>query len=113
MEVIGAVASSELSRKEHGNHVPSDSQLGIALVDAAARLAQSCLKLYEFWDSIRDAPRDIQGILVDIRIMQNILSDISSEKKLAPSVLLILSSCVEKTRVRHLFYFQHTVLPCL
>ncbi|RYP86781.1 hypothetical protein DL770_004852 [Monosporascus sp. CRB-9-2] len=71
---------------------------GIALVDVTAQLAHTCLKLYDFWESIRDAPRDVQDILVDLRIMQNILREISTEKELASSVSLILSSCVTKTQ---------------
>ncbi|RYP62973.1 hypothetical protein DL771_009500 [Monosporascus sp. 5C6A] len=70
-----------------------------ASVDAATRLAQACLKLYQFWESMRDAPGEVKYILHDLDLVGSILHDISNQKDLVPSVSLALSSCMGRVSV--------------
>ncbi|RYP15611.1 hypothetical protein DL765_005590 [Monosporascus sp. GIB2] len=72
---------------------------GITLVDAATRLAQACFKLYQFWESMRDAPAEVKYILHDLDLVGNILRDISNQKDLVPSVSLALSGCMGRVSV--------------
>jgi len=81
MEVIGAVAS------------------GMALVDAAVRLAQTCLKLQQFWESMKEAPDDVNYILSDLHLIRNILADIAEQKDMVPSVQVVLSTCLERAAI--------------
>ena len=50
-----------------------------AVVSLALQLADSVKKLYDFWDSVRDAPRDIQATTSDLKILQSILSSIAHD----------------------------------
>jgi hypothetical protein len=62
-------------------------------------MAQLCLKLYEFWENVNDAPSEVQYILTDLQVVGKILNDISQEEDLAPSVTVILDSCLRKLGV--------------
>lgn len=50
-----------------------------AVVSLALQLADSVKKLYDFWESVRDAPRDIQATTSDLKILQSILSNIAQD----------------------------------
>ena len=50
-----------------------------AVVSLALQLADSVKKLYDFWESVRDAPRDIQATTSDLKILQSILSSIAQD----------------------------------
>ena len=50
-----------------------------AVVSLAVQLADSVKKLYDFWTSIREAPKDIQEMSADLRLVSNVLSQIAHE----------------------------------
>ena len=72
---------------------------GIALVGASARLAQSFSQLYKFWESLREAPGEVEVIKNDLMLLANVLGDISKEVDLSPSVALTLEACQAKVGV--------------
>ena len=50
-----------------------------AVVSLALQLADSVKKLYDFWNSVREAPRDIQATTSDLKILPSILSSIAHD----------------------------------
>ncbi|KAK4158896.1 hypothetical protein QBC43DRAFT_363022 [Cladorrhinum sp. PSN259] len=81
MEIISAVAS------------------GVTLVDTAVRLAQTCIRLQQFWESVKDAPDDVSYILNDLQLVRNILVDIAEQKDMVPSVQVVLSTCLDRAEI--------------
>ena len=74
--------------------------IGIAFVGTAANLAQTCLQLYEFWESMQDAPAAVQVVKNDLMLLARVLKDISVEVDLSPSVAFTLDACQVKVNVR-------------
>lgn len=75
----------------------------IAIVSLALQLANSTKKLYEFWNSIKDAPDDIRGISTDLEFLSSILQQIGLEAQYQaqyqppdPGTQTALRFCVEK-----------------
>lgn len=68
-------------------------------MDAAARLAQSCFQLYQFWESLQEAPAAVQVIKNDLLLLSKVLQDISNEIDLSPAVALTLDACQVKVGV--------------
>lgn len=71
---------------------------GITLVEAAAGLARSCYRLYQFWESLREAPGEVEVIKNDLMLLTNLLRDIS-KVDLSLSVTLTLEACNAKVKV--------------
>jgi hypothetical protein len=72
----------------------------LTLADAAMRLAQTCLRLQQFWESMKEAPDDVNYILSDLQLVRNILVDIAKQQDVVPSVQLVLSTCLDRAAVR-------------
>lgn len=53
----------------------------LAFVGLASQLAVGIKKLYAFWASIEDAPEDIRAIARSIRLIEEILEEISLEEE--------------------------------
>ncbi|KAH8883316.1 hypothetical protein GQ53DRAFT_846984 [Thozetella sp. PMI_491] len=70
--------------------------LAIAFVDATTKLAHGCFQLYQFWESVRDAPSEVNIFKNDLQILTKILEEIGDDKDLSPSVRLALASCETK-----------------
>ncbi|KAG8533003.1 uncharacterized protein KY384_001785 [Bacidia gigantensis] len=67
-----------------------------AVVSLALQLAESVKKLYEFWDSVVEAPRHIQATTTDLKVLQSILCCIADDAQhTQPDELLtnVLQSC--------------------
>lgn len=73
--------------------------LAVGLADVATRLAISCFKLYEFWESLQGAPAAVQIIKTDLVLLNNVLQDLSDQANLALSVTMVLKSCQVKVKV--------------
>jgi hypothetical protein len=73
--------------------------VAVGLTDVASRLAISCFKLYEFWESLQGAPTAVEVIKTDLVLLSNILQDLSVKGNLAPSVSMVLKSCQVKVEV--------------
>ena len=72
-----------------------------ASVIAVMQLAESFKKLYDFWNSIKEAPEDIRTISVDMHNLSNILSQIANETQhVEPDTTLIaaLNGCCVKVK---------------
>lgn len=70
----------------------------ITLVEAAAELAHSCFRLYQFWESMREAPAEVEVIKNDLMLLTKVLGDISQEVDLSPCVALTLETCQAKVK---------------
>ncbi|KAL9116372.1 MAG: hypothetical protein Q9187_007104 [Circinaria calcarea] len=71
----------------------------MATVSLALQLANSTKKLYEFWNSIKDAPEDIHGISTDLEFLSSILQQIGLEAQYQPpdpGTQAALRFCFEK-----------------
>ncbi|KAL9612035.1 MAG: hypothetical protein Q9167_003361 [Letrouitia subvulpina] len=52
---------------------------GLAVASIAIQLAESVKKLYDFWNSIKDAPEAVRIITNDLKLLSSVLADIASE----------------------------------
>ena len=70
-----------------------------AVVSISIQLADSIKKLYEFWDSVQEAPEDIQNIRADLELLTTVLSDITLEAQHQPpdgTLITVLKQCTVK-----------------
>ena len=72
---------------------------GITLVETASKLAHSCFRLYQFWESICEAPAGVEVIKNDLILLTNVLENLSQEVDLPPCVALTLENCKAKVKV--------------
>ena len=83
-----------------------------AVVSLALQLADNVKKLYDFWNSVKEAPRDIQATTSDLKILQSILSSIAHDAQhTEPDEILAnaLQSC--NTEVATLFGVLDVIQP--
>ena len=65
----------------------------------ALQLADGCIKLYDFWSTVRDAPEDIAVIVKDLEWLSSLLKDVANGQYQAPSVSFGLEYCKSKLEV--------------
>ncbi|KAI9876025.1 MAG: hypothetical protein M1830_007522 [Pleopsidium flavum] len=73
----------------------------IAVGSLSIQLAENTKRLYDFWSSVQDAPKEIQAILRDLKILLSVLQNIQVEEQThGPSTSSVinnaLESCLEK-----------------
>lgn len=64
----------------------------------AAKLAQRCVQLYRFWESLQEAPVAIAVIKNDLLLLSEVLQDIAN-KDLSPALSSTLDACQAKLEV--------------
>ena len=64
----------------------------IAVTSLAFNLAESTKKLFEFWDSIQNAPEEVNDITSDLESLRNLLEQIGHEAQHQPPNHLIESA---------------------
>jgi hypothetical protein len=72
---------------------------GIAVVSLAIQLAESIKELYEFWDSVKEAPKEIEAIVKELKLLSAVLDDIQLDQQINgidPIIVDILDSCVSQ-----------------
>ncbi|KAM7210787.1 hypothetical protein V8F06_013834 [Rhypophila decipiens] len=74
---------------------------GLAVVSVAFQLAEGCKKLYDFWESVKDAPEEVSLIAHDLRVLSSVLEYIDRSGADSPSVTLVLNSCKIKMQPLH------------
>ena len=52
---------------------------GIAVASVALQLAGSVKQIYEFWNSVKEAPDEIRAITQDLRVLSSVLARIANE----------------------------------
>ncbi|MCJ1439072.1 hypothetical protein MMC27_008463 [Xylographa pallens] len=70
-----------------------------AFASIAIQLGQSFVALYQYWESIKEAPADISTVVQDLRLLAAILRQIESDEQKfgqAPEVTDVLKSCMAK-----------------
>ncbi|KAI0148396.1 hypothetical protein GGR57DRAFT_515374 [Xylariaceae sp. FL1272] len=71
---------------------------GIAVVSVAFQLLEECIKLRDFWESVRDAPEEVGIIFDDLKILSALLEDIDRNGETSPAVTMGLISCKAKIK---------------
>jgi len=71
------------------------------------------MRLYQFWDSLRNAPDDVKVIKNDLMLLTNVLGDIAQEKDLSPAVRLTLESCQDKVKVSDISFAKWSKIAVL
>ena len=77
----------------------SGAASGIAVASIAIQLADSIKKLYEFWESVQDAPNDIRAVVKELRLLSAVLEGIQSNERRYgpdPTTTSVLESCADK-----------------
>lgn len=59
----------------------SGAASGMAVVSLALQLGGSIKQIYDFWDSVTDAPDDIRAITTDLSLLASVLTEIASEEQ--------------------------------
>lgn len=70
-------------------------------VAGVIQLVGSVRKLYEFWDSIKDAPEEIRAIALDSRLLLSVLAEIASDAQhVEPDHTLeaVMETCLSKVK---------------
>ena len=68
----------------------------IAVASIAIQLVDSVDKLAIFWNAVKDAPEDIHGIAIDLRLLASVLNEIVLEAQHLPpdaSLEAVLQNC--------------------
>jgi hypothetical protein len=74
--------------------------VGMAVISLALQLAGGCIKLYDFWGSVQDAPREVSEVLVDLKLLSSILNELVKRKNPSVHVKNVLEHCDTKVEVR-------------
>ena len=61
----------------------------IAVTSLALQLAESTKKLFEFWDSIQNAPEEVNDIKLELESLRNVLEQIGHEAQHQPPNRLV------------------------
>ncbi|RYP46935.1 hypothetical protein DL768_006918 [Monosporascus sp. mg162] len=69
---------------------------GFAVISVAIQLADGCIRLRNFWESVRDAPGGVAVITHDLRLLSAVLEDVSRGGLSSPAVVMGLNSCLVK-----------------
>ena len=75
---------------------------GIAVVTVAVQLAENVKKLCDFWNSIKEAPEEIQAISLDLELLSSVLTQIAYEvQHVEPDATLVatLDGCRVKVKI--------------
>lgn len=71
----------------------------MGFADAVGRLAHGCSQLYQFWESLQDAPAAVQAIKDELMLLSGLLQPMMDGPDLLPPVILILNTCYAKAQV--------------
>ena len=72
-----------------------------AVVSLAIQLADSIVKLHEFWESVQEAPEDVQNMCAELGVLSSVLSEIAIEAQHQPphdTLITVLKQCSVKIR---------------
>ena len=93
-----------LSAASGGKNIPKIplqvlTSAALAAVSLALQLADGCTKLYNFWNSIQNAPGEVVVILEDLDHLSHVLQGVSRNGHLSPAVALGLKFCQSRISV--------------
>lgn len=77
----------------------SSAASGFAVISLAIQLADGVKKLCDFWNSVKDAPEDIQGVIADLRLLLIVLTEMAVEDQHVESdsaLAAVLKACNDK-----------------
>ncbi|KAL8817209.1 MAG: hypothetical protein Q9191_008190 [Dirinaria sp. TL-2023a] len=81
-QVLRTPTLPDLKHQQSNAIISSPRMEGLATAASVAGVIQlvgSVRKLYEFWDSIKDAPEEIRAIALDLRLLLSVLAEIASD----------------------------------
>lgn len=83
---------------ELDEYLTSDhDETGLACVSLSLQIADSCAKLYRFWDSIRDAPHEVAAILQDLQYLATVVDNIARDTTERGSSVAMGLQCCQST----------------
>jgi hypothetical protein len=65
----------------------------MAVISLAIQLGQGLIELYDFWGSVRDAPEEVAQMLLDLKLLSNILNELIIRKDPSSHVKDALKHC--------------------
>lgn len=84
----------------YNSTIPSNTpgSIGLAVVSVAIQLAEVCIRLHHFWESVRDAPKEVALITHDLRLLSSILEEVDRCGPHSATVTMGLDSCLVKVQ---------------
>lgn len=83
---------------------------GLAVLQVAVTLADGLIKLYDFWNTMREAPEDIADIVRDLKCLSTLMNEIANEGHHGLGILNAMECCEAKIKARidadRLFYLS-------
>ena len=77
----------------------SGAASGIAVASLALQLGGSIKQLYDFWDSVKEAPDDVRTVTTDLSLLSSVLAEMAfEEQKNGPDQTLnkVLEACCDR-----------------
>lgn len=77
----------------------SGAASGMAVVSLALQLSDGIKQLYDFWDSVKDAPDEIRVITTDLGLLSSVLAEMASEEQHSgpdPTLKAALELCCDR-----------------
>ena len=90
----------------------SGAASGMAVVSLALQLSSSIKQLYDFWDSVKEAPDNIRTITTDLNLLSSVLAEMAFEEQhFGPDQILtsVLQACCD--RVKKLTHITRDMEP--
>jgi hypothetical protein len=63
------------------------------VISLALQLAKGLIQLYDFWGSVQDAPQEVAEMLLDLKMLSNILNELVTREDPSPHVQDALEHC--------------------
>ena len=79
-----------------------DGVSSVASIITILQIADNVKKLYEFWNSVKEAPESFRCIATDLSLLSTVLTDIAYDAQHEPpdhTMIAVLNGCSEKVRL--------------
>lgn len=73
----------------------------MAVVSLALQLAGGLIKLYDFWGTVKDAPHEVNEMLMELKLLSGILTELIKRKDPSTHIKDALEHCDTKVEVRY------------
>lgn len=79
-------------------------KIGMAVASLAIQLGGGFIKLYDFWGTVQDAPKEVGEIVLDLKLLSRTLNELINRKDPSPYIQDALTICHDKVAVRPLTF---------
>lgn len=84
----------------------------MAVASLAIQLGSGFIKLYEFWGTVQDAPKEVGQIILDLKLLSRTLNELINRKDPSPFIQDVLTICNDKIEVRPLRFIDLSSDKC-